>query len=180
MYKTLVVALISVFMTDSTFAADWQPVTGRIMTQWGGQVNPDNPLPEYPRPAMVRQAWKNLNGLWDYAIAEKDAGAIENWDGQILVPFAIESALSGVSKRVSANKALWYRRSFTIQDAWANKRILLHFGAVDWECTVWVNGRNIGSHKGGYDPFSFDITDALTTDRQQQITVRVWGSNRCE
>jgi hypothetical protein len=155
-------------------AADWQPVEGRIMTKWVGQVNPENPLPEYPRPAMVRGEWMNLNGLWDYTIVHKDAVKIEYWDGQILVPFPVESALSGVAKQVGAEKALWYRRNFKIQDEWKNDRILLHFGAIDWESTVWVNGKEVGSHKGGFDPFSLDITEALKPNGTQQIMVRVW------
>ena len=173
MYKNLI--LISILLgCSTTFAADWKPVEGRIMTQWAEAVNPQNPLPEYPRPAMVRENWQSLNGLWDYTIVHKDAVTVDFWDGKILVPFAVESALSGVGKTVGAEKALWYRREFSVPVDWQNQRVLLHFGAVDWQCTVWVNDKEIGSHKGGYEPFTLDITDALKADAAQQIMIRVW------
>jgi len=153
--------------------ATWAPVTGRIMTRWAAEVRPDLVLPEYPRPQMVRSAWANLNGLWQYAIGPKDAGRPESWDGHILVPFAVESALSGVGKPIGSDKALWYRREITVPRAWRRGRILLHFGAVDWESTVWVNGTEVGTHRGGYDPFSYDIREALKRGKKQEIVVRV-------
>lgn len=112
---------------------------------------------------MVREHWLNLNGLWDYAITAKDAGQPTDWAGRILVPFPVESALSGVKQFVGPDKALWYRRSVSLPaDAhWQGKNILLHFGAVDWESTVWVNGEKVGEHRGGFDPISLDITAAL-------------------
>ncbi len=152
----------------------WTPVTGRIMTRWATDVRPDLVLPEYPRPTMVRERWLNLNGLWDYAITAKDAGRPEVWDGAILVPFAVESALSGVGKPVGSAKALWYRRTLIIPRKWRSGRVLLHFGAVDWESTVWVNGREVGTHRGGYDPFTYDIRDALKRGKKQEIIVRVF------
>ena len=111
--------------------AQWKPVEGRIRTQWSEQVNPDNVLPEYPRPIMERTEWKNLNGLWDYAIIEKGKHAPSVFDGKILVPFAVESSLSGVAKTVGAEKELVYRRSFEVPSSWKGKKVLLHFGAVD-------------------------------------------------
>ena len=154
-------------------AAEWKPVEGRIMTRWAAEVKPDRVLPEYPRPQMVREEWLNLNGLWDYAIVAKDAGRPAVWDGKILVPFAVESALSGVGKPVGAVKELWYRRTISVAKKWRRGKILLHFGAVDWESTVWVNGREAGIHRGGYDPFTYDITEALAAGAKQEIVVRV-------
>ncbi|MCX6573649.1 MAG: PA14 domain-containing protein [Candidatus Aminicenantes bacterium] len=153
--------------------AAWAPVQGRIMTRWAADVRPDLALPEYPRPQLVRDRWLNLNGLWDVAITAKDAGRPEAWDGRILVPFAAESALSGVGQPVGAAKALWYRREVKVPRKWRRGRLLLHFGAVDWESTVWVNGKEVGTHRGGYDPFSYDIRDSLKSGARQEILVRV-------
>lgn len=153
--------------------AQWKPVEGRISTQWSEQVNPDNVLPEYPRPIMERTEWKNLNGLWDYAIIEKGKHTPSVFDGKILVPFAVESSLSGVGKTVSAEKELVYRRSFDVPSSWKGKRVLLHFGAVDWRTDVWVNEVKVGSHTGGFTPFSFDITEALQ-GKNNTLMVKVW------
>lgn len=153
--------------------AQWKPVEGRISTQWSEQVNPDNVLPEYPRPIMERTEWKNLNGLWDYAIIEKGKHTPSVFDGKILVPFAVESSLSGVAKTVGAEKELVYRRSFEVPSSWKGKKILLHFGAVDWKTDVWVNDVKVGSHTGGFTPFSFDITEALQ-GKNNTLQVKVW------
>lgn len=153
--------------------AQWKPVEGRISTQWSEQVNPDNVLPEYPRPIMERTEWKNLNGLWDYAIIEKGKHSPSVFDGKILVPFAVESSLSGVSKKVGAEKELVYRRSFEVPSSWKGKKVLLHFGAVDWKTDVWVNDVKVGSHTGGFTPFSFDITEALQ-GKNNTLLVKVW------
>lgn len=153
--------------------AQWKPVEGRISTQWSEQVNPDNVLPEYPRPIMERTEWKNLNGLWDYAIIEKGKHSPSVFDGKILVPFAVESSLSGVAKTVGAEKELVYRRSFEVPSSWKGKKILLHFGAVDWKTDVWVNDVKVGSHTGGFTPFSFDITEALQ-GKNNTLLVKVW------
>src|SRR6478672_6820608 len=112
----------------SAAAADWKPAQGPLMTRWAKQVDPNNALPEYPRPQMVRKDWQNLNGLWDYAIRPKDQTKPDKWDGQILVPFCAESALSGVMKDVGKDNRLWYRRTFTVPADWKDKRVLLHFG----------------------------------------------------
>lgn len=153
--------------------AQWKPVEGRISTQWSEQVNPDSVLPEYPRPIMERTEWKNLNGLWDYAIIEKGKHTPSVFDGKILVPFAVESSLSGVGKTVGAEKELVYRRSFDVPSSWKGKRVLLHFGAVDWKTDVWVNDVKVGSHTGGFTPFSFDITEALQ-GKNNTLLVKVW------
>ncbi|HUT07362.1 MAG TPA: PA14 domain-containing protein [Candidatus Latescibacteria bacterium] len=168
------IALLSTIAACKTEAVtDWKPVGGRIMTRWAAEVKPDRVLPDYPRPQMVREEWLNLNGLWDYAIVAKGAGRPAVWDGKILVPFAVESALSGVGKPVGAANEIWYRRTVKIPKAWRGGKVLLHFGAVDWESTVWVNDREAGTHRGGYDPFTYDITGALTAGAKQEIILRV-------
>jgi hypothetical protein len=152
----------------------WAPVGGRIMSRWAKEVTPENALKEYPRPLMVREKWMNLNGLWDYALTAKDSQAPEEADGKILVPFPVESALSGVGKKVTPDNKVWYYRTFEIPEEWHDCRVLLHFGAVDWETTVYVNEKEVGTHRGGYDPFSFDITEALKPANEQEIIVEVW------
>ncbi|MBX9628033.1 MAG: beta-galactosidase [Gemmataceae bacterium] len=166
-----ILALLALPLTAS--AADWKPAPAPLMTKWGKAVTPDNAWREYPRPQLVRKDWQNLNGLWDYAITPKGAAKPEKWDGQILVPFAVEAALSGVGKRVSPEQNLWHRRTVEVPAGWKGKRVLLHFGAVDFEATVWVNGKELGNHKGMSDPFSFDITDALK-EGKGEVVVRVW------
>ncbi len=154
--------------------AAWQPAKGPLATRWAKEVTPRKAHPEYPRPQLVREKWENLNGLWDYAIAEKDAAQPATWDGQILVPFPVESALSGVMKPVTEKQRLWYHRTFKLPGSWKGQRVLLHFGAVDWEAKVSVNGQEVGTHRGGYDGFTFDITDALKPSGEQEIVVAVW------
>jgi beta-galactosidase/beta-glucuronidase len=154
--------------------AQWNPSKDRIRTKWAEEVNPANVLPEYPRPAMERSQWNNLNGLWDYAVLPVGAAEPAAFDGKILVPFAIESNLSGVEKRLGKENELWYKRTFTVPSAWKGKSVLLHFGAVDWKTEVFVNDIKIGTHKGGYTPFSFDITPWLTQNGEQKLVVKVW------
>ena len=167
--------MIVLLSVASTRAAEkWQPVPGNIMTRWAKDVSAKNPHPEYPRPTMVREQWLSLNGLWDYAIVPTNAPAPTQWAGKILVPFPVESALSGVKKMVGAKNRLWYLRTFTVPRKWRGQRVLLNFGAVDWETVVYVNGKEVGSHRGGYDGFSFDITDALKPSSEQELVVSVW------
>jgi hypothetical protein len=154
--------------------AAWKPASAPLLTRWARNVNPEQPLPEYPRPQMVRPEWANLNGLWDYAVVAKDAPRPESWEGKILVPFPIESALSGVRRTIGEKERLWYRRTFSVPPAWRGKTVLLHFGAVDWESTVWVNGRELAVHRGGYDGFSVDATPALISGAEQDLVVAVW------
>ena len=159
-------------MTFSAFAR-WQPAGDKIKTRWASQIDVNNVLPEYPRPIMERAEWQNLNGLWNYAILPIGKQTPSTFDGKILVPFAIESSLSGVQKKVGRENELWYQREFTIPSKWKNNRILLHFGAVDWKADVWVNDIKVGRHTGGYTPFSFDITSALKSG-SNTLVVKVW------
>jgi len=172
--KKIFAVILLTGMAFYAYSQNWQPAGDHIKTPWTEKVNPQNPLPEYPRPQMVREQWQNLNGLWDYAITAKDSYFPSSYDGKILVPFAIESSLSGVQKTVGEDHNLWYRHSFPIPSEWKNKNILLHFGAVDWRTDVWVNGIKVGTHQGGYTPFTFDITSALQKGKQQDLIVKVW------
>ncbi|MBN2375438.1 MAG: cellulase family glycosylhydrolase [Sedimentisphaerales bacterium] len=171
--KNAVLWLVCLVVFCSVAEAEYEPVGGKIMTRWAAEVKPGNVHGEYPRPMMVRDEWLNLNGLWEYGIMPKDTGSPAESHGEILVPFCVESALSGVQKTVKPNEALWYLRSFEIAKGWSGKNILLHFGAVDWETVVWVNGKRVGYHQGGYDAFTFDITEALQPEGRQVIAVKV-------
>ena len=175
MRTTLNSLIIASLCCTSAWAAgdSWQPAQGSLKTRWAKDVSPANAHPEYPRPQMVREEWLNLNGLWDLAITSKDATRA-TFDTQILVPFPVESALSGVMRKVSENDRIWYRRTFDVPAKWHGKRLLLHFGAVDFEATVWVNGKEIGQHRGGYDAFTLDITDAVKPSGENELIVAVW------
>jgi beta-galactosidase/beta-glucuronidase len=152
----------------------WKIVGDKITTSWSAAVDPKKPLPEYPRPQMQRTNWTNLNGLWDYAIRPNTENIKPSgFEGKILVPFAVESALSGVGKTVGKDNYLWYRTSFNAPKDLKSKRLLLHFGAVDWDCTVYINDKEAGKHRGGYDPFYFDITDLIKKGKQE-LVVKVW------
>ncbi|HEU5358229.1 MAG TPA: galactose-1-epimerase [Gemmatimonadales bacterium] len=153
-------------------AASVASAQSRLVTRWAAAVDTLHPLPEYPRPEMRRSSWLDLNGPWDYAIQDGHAARPEHWDGRIVVPFAVESQLSGVRRPVLPSQALWYRRRVEVRPA-AGTRWLLHFGAVDWSTTVWVNGKVVGRHVGGYDPFTFDVTAALAPSGSQEIVVQV-------
>lgn len=159
-----VLAAFAFVSAVSSLNAAWAPVGGQLLTKWGRNIDVNNVLPEYPRPQMERSEWKNLNGLWRYAITPIDAECAK-FDGEILVPFAVESALSGVGKKFTASDALWYERDFELPASWSGKNVLLNFGAVDHSCDVWVNGEHVGSHSGGYTPFSLDITKALKSGK---------------
>ena len=154
--------------------AQWKPAGDKIKTKWAEQINPQNVLPEYPRPQLERTDWVNLNGEWEYAIKPKGEVEPNSFDGNILVPFAVESSLSGVQKEVGENNELWYKRSFAVPANWKNKDVVLNFGAVDWKADVFVNDILIGSHQGGFTPFSFNITPYLTGKSNQKLVVRVW------
>ncbi len=174
MFRPLLALVCVPLLASHALAADWQPAKGPLMTRWAKDVSPDKVHPEYPRPQMVREKWTNLNGLWDYKIADGSGKhPPEVSDGKILVPFPIESALSGVMKRLGPKDAMVYYRTFATPARKQGERVLLHFGAVDWQCTVKVNATTVGSHTGGYDPFTFDITDALVQGDKQEIMVLV-------
>jgi hypothetical protein len=164
-----VIVLAAMGRTAAYAQTTWSiPASAPLLTSWASDVSPSNALVEYPRPQMTRERWQNLNGLWQYAIAPINADAPPlQFDGQILVPFPIESALSGVMKPLLPNERLWYRRTFTVPESWAGQTVLLHFGACDWETRVLINGKDIGSHRGGYDEFSYDITDVLKTGENE-------------
>ncbi len=172
---TLIVFFIGLIFTQTVNgqgAVQWQAADGPLMSQWADEVSPENALPEYPRPMMEREHWQNLNGLWDFKMTGKDTDHGE-YDQQILVPYPVESALSGIGETVGADNRVWYRRTFQVENPHENGRVLLHFGASDWETDAWVNGEYIGKHQGGYDPFTFDITDQLTNG-EQEIEITVW------
>ncbi|TFF90245.1 MAG: beta-galactosidase [Promethearchaeota archaeon] len=153
---------------------NWKIAQAEILTRWARDISPDDVLPEYPRPQCQRSEWISLNGLWDYAILPRKKQMAKNFEGNILVPFPVESALSGVKRKLTHKERLWYKRTFKIPNNWNDKRILIHFGAVDWQCEIWVNKTHIGSHKGGYVPFSFDITDSVKKTEENEIIVAVW------
>ncbi len=143
-----------------------------MLTRWGRALDRDRPLPEYPRPQLVREAWVNLNGVWEHSFtATPDRPA--SYDGPIVVPFSPEAELSGVGRQLQPDEWLWYRRRFAAPDAPPGGRVLLHFGAVDQMCTVWVNGHEVGSHTGGYLPFTLDVTGLLTRSGNELLEVRV-------
>lgn len=172
-FLSFIFFLISFSLFSQT--KDWKPVSEKIMSPWADQVDPQNPLPEYPRPHLVRENWQNLNGLWQYTLKEGKLGSVpQNFEGEILVPYPIESALSGVGKRVGKENTLWYKKQIKIDKQKNNEKIILHFGAVDWLAEVYVNGQQVGTHEGGFDPFSFDITPFLKKGNEQEIIVGVW------
>jgi hypothetical protein len=150
-FKTLI--LLGFLVASSPLFAQWKPAGDKIKTEWADKINPKNVLGEYPRPIMERQDWKNLNGLWDYAVTDLGGNSPTKYDGKILVPFAAESSLSGVMKSVGVLKNLWYNTTFTVPANWKGRDILLNFGAVDWKTEVWINDILVGSHTGGYTPF---------------------------
>jgi len=170
----LLLMLCVVLWSFCCVRGEYKIADGPLLTRWAEEVSEDNALPEYPRPQMVRKNWLNLNGLWEYAIKGKDDSQPKDFDGEILVPYPVESALSGVMKTVGQENRLWYRRTFEIPKKWKGQRVLLHFGAVDWDARVLVNGKEVGRHRGGYDPFSFDITDALKKSGAQELVLSVW------
>lgn len=172
MKKNFLTMLLALALCSSTFA-QWKPAGNKIKTSWGEQLDPKNVLPEYPRPIMERNDWKNLNGLWKYAITPKGTPAPAAYQGDILVPFAVESSLSGVGKMINEKEELWYQRTFDVPSAWRGKQILLYFGAVDWKAEVWVNDVKVGEHTGGFTPFYFDITSVLNKGNND-LVVKVW------
>ena len=170
----LLATLLTIGAFCSNRPANGQGVSGgKLPMRWDKDVSPTNPLPEYPRPQMVRARWQSLKGSWDYALTSKAAPPNAS-TGKILVPYPMESALSGVAHPTAPEHRLWYRRAFKVPAAWKGERILLHFGAVSWQGVVSVNGANFGEHKGGYTAFEYDITDALKPG-QNELIVGAWN-----
>ena len=157
----------------NSFCQEWQPLDGKIMSRWAKEVTPENVWQEYPRPQFERSTWKNLNGMWDYVILKPNQPKPKSYEGKILVPFSFESALSGVGRSITPEEKMWYRKKFIIPSEWKGKRILLNFEAVDHDTNVWVNDIFVGSHKGGFDRFSFDITTFLNVRGNQTIEISV-------
>jgi hypothetical protein len=170
----LALALLSTSAAVAQTAASDAVYTGAITTRWGKAVTPENAWRSYPRPQLQRDKWLNLNGLWDYAIAKAGTPQPQAMQGKILVPFPVESRLSGVARKVLPEDRVWYRRQFTVPAGWAGQNVKLNFGAVDYEAVVWVNGAVVGAHKGGSDSFGFDITAALKPGANE-IVVQVAG-----
>ncbi len=144
----------------SSYAGDWQPANNTMLTSWGEKVTPGNAWQDYPRPQMVRADWTNLNGLWKFAVTANTTAKPAKWNEEILVPFALETPLSGVGRRLESNESIWYRHQFALGTL-PKGRLLLNFEGVDYKCIVWVNGDMVGDHVGGNLPFSFDITDQV-------------------
>ena len=166
------IAVAALLCCPVSVKADWKMGTVPVKTRFADDVSPTNALPEYPRPQMVRDDWQNLNGLWDFiSLPSYDESVPESGWQQILVPFCVESALSGIG---TYYESMAYRRTFTVPSAWKGKRVLLNFEAVDWRCEVQVNGEVVGTHDGGYDPFSFDITDKIVEGQQNTVALKVF------
>lgn len=155
----------------SSFASDWKPAENTMLTPWGEKVTPDNAWRDYPRPQMVRENWTNLNGLWKFAVTKNTAARPSEWESEILVPFALETPLSGVGRRLEPSEVIWYHHEFNLKAA-PKDRLLLNFEGVDYKCMVWVNGEMVGDHIGGNLPFVFDITDAAKRGKNS-IELRV-------
>ncbi|WP_243716159.1 LamG-like jellyroll fold domain-containing protein [Actinomadura darangshiensis] len=175
---TLLVAFATVIVSavalPPAHADGWQPKTPPLTTPWTHEVGPDNALPDYPRPQLTRKRWQNLNGVWQFAgaTAGEKPPVGKDLDERILVPYPVESALSGIARSV---QHMWYRRTFTVPSGWRNRgqRLVLQFGAVDHTAKVYVNGREVAAHTGGYNAFSVDVTDALNPRGAQELIVGV-------
>ena len=157
---------------------NWKPEGDRIKTKWTTDLDPKKVWQEYPRQHMKRKEWLNLNGAWSYAITDSDSKKPEKFDGKILVPFPLESSLSGVMKTIKNNQALWYEKIFEIPESWMKKNIFLNFGAVDWKCVLFINDAEVGEHSGGYSPFSFNITKYITKGNNTILLKVVDPTNR--
>ncbi|GAB6119750.1 hypothetical protein JCM30204_08990 [Dysgonomonas termitidis] len=163
------ILLFAMMLLSVSVFAQWQSAGDKIKTQWAETLDTKNLLPESPRPIMKRSAWTNLNGLWKYSIVPANQQEPKSFDGQILVPFAVESSVSGVMKPLEKNNELWYKRTFAVPSKWKDKNILLHFGAVNWKTEVFINDIKVGSHTGGYTPFSFvesEVNGLITYGRK--------------
>lgn len=169
----LLSALVASFFVSSAFA-QWKPAKNSMLTEWGKKLDPTKVWIEYPRPQLVRSNWTNLNGMWDFAVTSKGAPQPTEWTQRILVPFAPEAPLSGVGRIIEPSEEVWYRRPLPAPTA--GMRTRLNFEAVDYDTTVWVNGTEVGTHRGGSTPFSFDITDALKPGDNNELVVRAYDA----
>ncbi len=169
---SLMLFFLSVVMAMPVLAS-WEMKQGPLMTRWASEIDVNNPLPEYPRPQMVRDKWLNLNGIWQFqpGSSSDPIPVGQTLTDEILVPFPMESAISGI---MAHHERSWYRRTFEVPSDWAGKNILLHLDAVDWESQVYVNGNSVAIHKGGYDPVVLDITPYLNASGSQELIVRVF------
>ncbi len=169
----LMVFVLCALFIDGVNAQKWKPTASTIKTKWADEVTPENVWSEYPRPQFERKEWMNLNGLWSYSLQARNLPMPKKFQGNILVPFCIESSLSGVGMEMLPTDRLWYRREFSIPQSWSGKDIIINFDAVDWSATVWVNGALVGTHRGAYDRFSFDITPYLKKSGAHELVVCV-------
>ena len=177
MKRLLTLFLVCVFVAMEPSKAqgiDSKASEGRLRTRWAEVLDSKNVLGEYPRPILERKRWMNLNGAWDYAIVSRGSERPVLFDGHILVPFPVESQLSGVGRQVGTKQELWYRRTFSVPSSWRKDDVLLHFGAVDWQAEVWVNGQRACLHEGGFTPFTINVTPYLQRGKDQELVVRVW------
>lgn len=166
--------ILAAALCFSAPARAWQMKQAPLMTRWAALVDTNNPLPEYPRPQMVRSNWMSLNGLWQFqpGTGTDPVPTNKTLSSAILVPYPMESALSGV---MQYNPWSWYRRTFNLPADWSGRRIILHLDAVTWQARVFINGHSLGTHQGGYDPFSYDITPYLNGAGAQEIIVEVYS-----
>ena len=172
LFSFLVVIAGAMTFCTGEKAPGWKPAENPLMTTWGEALDPASPWAEYPRPALTRNEWMSLNGMWDYAICPKDEERPEP-QGKILVPYPVESALSGIRAKMTDSLSIWYSREFVIPKKWSDKQIIINFEASDWETTVWIDGNLAVIHRGGYDPFWCDITNYLADTKNHTLVVRV-------
>lgn len=174
--KNILIGLVNLMVLNcysQSKLTNYQMAPIHTQSRWAKEVGPDNALKEYPRPQLQRKDWQNLNGLWEYSITDSSTIAPGKFDGKILVPYPIESALSGVQKSLMPDQCLWYKRNIQRASIKTNDRILLNFGAVDWKASVYINGMQVGEHTGGYQSFSFDVTDYLQSG-SNELLVKVY------
>lgn len=174
MTKILLIFSLALSMDGNVACSHQLPVGDKMQSRWAAELTPESVLPEYPRPQMVREAWSNLNGLWEFSVNRFGSAEPAVYDEQIMVPFAVESLLSGIQRAVTEKEQLWYRRRFEVPTAWRGSEVLLHFGASDWQTDVYINDHLVGRHEGGFTPFSFNISPYLTGRGEQKLVVRVW------